>query len=102
MSWGLHVRVTHSSIFLVLSVVRRSGTSSSSVLGLHADAFFWLQFVAVCCSVLQCVTLLDLLPLVLQFSAVYCNVFAVCCILLQRVTVGCSILLCVACCNVDL
>jgi len=61
-----------------------------------------LQFVAVCCNVLQCVSPSDIT--VLQCVVVCCSVFqcvAVCCRVFQCVAVWCSAVQCVAlCCSV--
>ena len=55
------------------------------------DVTFYTQYVAVCCSVLQCVAVCC--------SALLC--VAVCCIVLQCVAVCCSVFQCVpVCCSV--
>ena len=61
-------------------------------------SFLFALFVAVCCSVLQCVAVCCS---VLQCAAVCCSVLqcaAVCCSVLQCVAVCCSVLQCVAVC----
>jgi len=63
--------------------------------------YIWIYWVAVCCSVMQCVAVWCS---VMQCDAVWCSVLqcvAVCCSVIQCVAVCCSLLQCVAvCCSV--